>query len=154
MYRNLKEPILTLRKEGKSYKQIVNILKCSIGTVAFHASAEVRRKQVVRCRESRRASAQAFKKKMGGSCVICGYSKCLTALEFHHRDPASKSFKLADAFNGSKKKAVSIKKIESEAAKCVLICANCHREVHAGLTELPASKSGVPVSVKRTDSNY
>lgn len=61
----------------------------------------------------------------GGKCEICGYDKCLNALEFHHVDRETKLFELNLAnFN----KAFDILKIEVN--KCVLVCSNCHRELH------------------------
>lgn len=63
----------------------------------------------------------------GGKCKICGYSKCFAALEFHHIDPTQKNFEPSKAY---KKKWETLKK---ELDKCALLCANCHREVHAGL---------------------
>lgn len=62
----------------------------------------------------------------GGSCSICGYDKCLSALDFHHLDPSKKDFHI------SSKKAYSLKKLKPELDKCILVCANCHREIHAG----------------------
>ena len=68
----------------------------------------------------------------GGKCMICGYDRCLEALDFHHIDPKKKDF-------GSSEKGMtrSWEKIKNEVDKCVLICANCHREVHAGIQQLP-----------------
>jgi len=66
----------------------------------------------------------------GGKCQICGYNKCLQALEFHHLDPKGKDFPLS----GSTKSWDNIKK---ELDKCILLCANCHREIHANITQLP-----------------
>lgn len=67
-----------------------------------------------------------IKEQRGGKCVRCGYSTCLKALEFHHIDPSQKDFtisndhfKLQDAINESK--------------KCILICSNCHKELHDNL---------------------
>ena len=67
-----------------------------------------------------------IKEARGGKCIRCGYNKCLKALEFHHLDPSKKDFtisndhfKLLDAVNESK--------------KCILICSNCHKELHDGL---------------------
>ena len=60
----------------------------------------------------------------GGRCIDCGYSGSTTALEFHHRDPASKEFAISRA-------SASIARVWSEAAKCDLVCANCHRARHA-----------------------
>lgn len=62
----------------------------------------------------------------GGSCQICGYNRNLAVLEFHHKEPEKKSFKL-DVRNLTNRKWESI--IE-EASKCRLLCANCHREEH------------------------
>ena len=63
----------------------------------------------------------------GGCCEVCGYNKCLEALEFHHIDETTKEF----AVSGSTK---SLEKQKREADKCYMLCANCHRELHAGLS--------------------
>jgi 5-methylcytosine-specific restriction endonuclease McrA len=64
----------------------------------------------------------------GGACQLCGYDRCIAALEFHHRDPREKSFALSQ-----RGVARSLEKARAEAAKCVLLCANCHSEVEAGI---------------------
>lgn len=66
----------------------------------------------------------------GGRCQRCGYDRCLGALEFHRLDPAAKDFHLAKA------KLTNFEKVRSELDKCVLLCANCHREEHARLKGL------------------
>ncbi len=73
----------------------------------------------------------------GGKCEICGYDKCDRALSFHHINPKTKSFGLSD--KGLTKAYNTIKK---EIDKCILVCANCHMEIHEGITQLPARKSG------------
>jgi hypothetical protein len=70
----------------------------------------------------------------GGCCRICGYDTCLRGLEFHHVDPATKSF--AISVEGTTR---SLAALRAEAAKCVLLCRNCHAEVEAGVTEVPLS---------------
>lgn len=60
---------------------------------------------------------------LGGKCSICSYNKYIGALEFHHTDPTQKDMTVA----GSGKKWETIKK---EVEKCILVCANCHRELH------------------------
>lgn len=70
----------------------------------------------------------------GGSCRICGYDTCNAALEFHHVDPRAKSF--AISVDGMPR---SIAAMRAEAAKCVLLCRNCHAEVENGVTQLPFS---------------
>lgn len=67
----------------------------------------------------------------GGKCSICGYSKCYSALEFHHLNPSEKDFTIAQ--NSSYK---NMKILKKELDKCILVCANCHREIHAGLIKI------------------
>jgi 5-methylcytosine-specific restriction endonuclease McrA len=65
----------------------------------------------------------------GGECLICGYKKCKRSLTFHHVDP---NFKTHGIIGTSK----SWDKIKKELDKCVLLCSNCHGEVHDGLIDL------------------
>jgi hypothetical protein len=60
----------------------------------------------------------------GGACKHCGYSKYYGALEFHHLDPNEKDF------SWQKLRLRSWDSITSELDKCILLCANCHREEH------------------------
>jgi transposase len=69
----------------------------------------------------------------GGACVTCGFDAYAGALQFHHRDPASKSFEVSR--QGVTR---SLARLRQEARKCVLLCANCHAMVEAGLLHLPA----------------
>ena len=64
----------------------------------------------------------------GGKCEICGYDKYLGALDFHHLDPTQKDFGVA-----AKGYTRSWETIKKELDKCILVCANCHREIHGGL---------------------
>ena len=66
------------------------------------------------------------------ACNICGYNKCKNALEFHHIDPQAKEYSIASFRYTPRNKEVMI----AELKKCVLLCANCHREVHAGVTKI------------------
>lgn len=59
----------------------------------------------------------------GGKCERCGYDKCIDALEFHHLDPSTKESKNLGT-------TAAIAKQKAEADKCILVCANCHREIH------------------------
>ena len=65
---------------------------------------------------------------MGGGCQICGYSAHPGVLDFHHVDPATKSFAISGG--GFSRSWASI---ELELKKCILVCANCHREIELGL---------------------
>jgi cytochrome c553 len=79
----------------------------------------------------------------GGGCAVCGYDRCVVNLHFHHVDPAAKSFALSVA--SGKSLAAS----RREAQKCVLVCANCHGEIEAGLIPSPAqgSRFRVPAGI-------
>ncbi|HET8954098.1 MAG TPA: helix-turn-helix domain-containing protein [Solirubrobacterales bacterium] len=68
----------------------------------------------------------------GGKCVICGYHRCHRALQFHHLDPRTKEFHL-----GHTGVTRSLARSRAEARKCILLCANCHAEVEAGITAVP-----------------
>ena len=62
---------------------------------------------------------------MGEKCCICGYDKCSSALEFHHKNPEEKDFTLSTNAN------ISFARANEEIKKCILVCANCHREIHS-----------------------
>ncbi|MFC1510424.1 hypothetical protein ACFL49_02070 [Candidatus Omnitrophota bacterium] len=62
----------------------------------------------------------------GGKCECCGYDRCIEALEFHHKDASAKDFSISQ-----KGYTRSWQKVVEEINKCILLCANCHREVHA-----------------------
>lgn len=72
----------------------------------------------------------------GGKCCICGYNKCVEALDFHHLDPTQKDFGI-----GAKGYTRAWSKVKEELDKCILVCANCHREIHAGILELDNIKN-------------
>jgi hypothetical protein len=65
----------------------------------------------------------------GGKCIICGYDKYVGALEFHHLNPNEKDFGIA---TGKQDK----EKLKKELDKCVLVCSNCHREIHHGIIKI------------------
>ncbi len=94
-----------VRRDNQAYK----CKKCNVEAVA-------RRRKRVRL---------LLISEAGGQCIRCGYDRCSAALEFHHRDPATKEFPL-----GARGLTMSLKRMQQEAAKCDLLCANCHREKH------------------------
>lgn len=70
---------------------------------------------------------------MGGQCQICSYNKCMNALDFHHIDPKEKEI----SFGKIRANPISINKFIEELKKCILVCSNCHREIHEGITCVP-----------------
>ncbi|HSS42780.1 MAG TPA: helix-turn-helix domain-containing protein [Solirubrobacterales bacterium] len=91
-----------------------------------------KRCRLERVAQRRRTIKRKLVEEAGGKCVICGYSRCQQVLEFHHLDPSLKKFQLSH--NGATR---SLARSRAEARKCVLLCANCHREVEAGITAVP-----------------
>lgn len=91
---------------------------------------------VTRRRHKLKALAVEYK---GGKCIICGYDRCVRALEFHHVNPAEKEFGLSS--RGLTRSWIAIK---HELDKTILLCANCHREVEAG--------ANVPISTHRSSA--
>jgi len=66
----------------------------------------------------------------GGKCCKCGYDKCTEALEFHHLEKSEKEESPSYIIMRW-----SFEKAKKELDKCILVCANCHREIHAAEKE-------------------
>lgn len=175
----MKDEILKLRDEGKTYDEITKILGCSKSTISYHCNNSNRgthnkiaediilgireyyrthtlietseyfnvsvatvqkyseKKQIILTtneKKKRRVESVIKRRKnikllavehKGGKCIKCGYNKCIGALEFHHLDPKEKDFHLS---KGGVTRSWEI--IKKELDKCILVCANCHREIH------------------------
>ena len=111
----------------------MNITKykhCKIHNYVLHVMSSDGR---YRCRPCRVDAVQKRRLKikqqaieyLGGKCKICGYSKYIGSLEFHHRIPENKEFQISAS--------MSWNTILKELNKCDLLCANCHREEHEKL---------------------
>ena len=74
----------------------------------------------------------------GGKCIVCGYDRCIAALEFHHLNPEEKDFSIASS--GTTK---SWDRIKNELDKCICVCANCHREIHNEIISIEEIKRKV-----------
>jgi hypothetical protein len=102
------------------------------GSDGYLRCRRCRAEAVVRRRARVRAALIA---EAGGRCAICGYGDHPAALQFHHVDPATKTFTLRDGDTRS------LARMREEASKCVLLCANCHAQVEAGAADLPLTSS-------------
>lgn len=72
---------------------------------------------------------------LGRKCTVCGYDRCIEALEWHHVDSSTKEITPSKVFSRS------YERIIKELSKCVLLCANCHREEHVRLKDIGNKKS-------------
>ena len=119
-----------LKENGYDLVSVIEMRECP-----YHGLTEyVKRKDGrFRCKKcaleavsnKRRRNKIALVEYKGGKCEICGYDKCIEALSFHHLDPNQKDFGVS---NGDIK---SLETLKREADKCILVCNNCHAELHA-----------------------
>lgn len=69
----------------------------------------------------------------GGRCCVCGYDKCAEVFEFHHLNPSEKEITWGQMRSNIK----GWNLIIVEMRKCIMVCSNCHKEIHAGVTTVP-----------------
>lgn len=121
-----KATIVALRNQGLSYRQIEKATGLARSLICYYLNAASKEKTLTRQRTKRGQFKIDLKLLHGGRCKLCGYNKCLDALDFHHRDAQTKEFGIAYSRRREPKN-----KIFQEALKCDLLCANCHREQHS-----------------------
>ena len=88
----------------------------------YYRCTKCRMDAVSRKRKKIKADLVEYK---GGKCTVCGYDKCIAALEFHHQDHTKKDFSLS-----KKGYTYGLDKAKKEVDKCILVCSNCHRDFH------------------------
>jgi transposase len=118
--------------------------ECRVHGPSVFVIENSRRVRCRKCRQQavvdwRRRTKRKLVEEAGGCCALCGYHRCMAALQFHHVDPAGKAFSMSR--QGVTR---SLRRAREEAGKCVLLCANCHAMVEAGLLDLaaPADHAG------------
>lgn len=121
----MKEQILQLRQEGKTYTEIQKILNCSKGTISYHCGdgqKEKFRKYNQTKKEKNKIWLQTIKDNL--CCAKCGDSRNYV-LDFHHINPLEKDMSVSLLLSkGSRKRVID------EIEKCIVLCSNCHRELH------------------------
>jgi 5-methylcytosine-specific restriction endonuclease McrA len=131
-------PVPLLRQVGRPPAQdsTAQVRRCKRhGWVVFHLYGAAKPGQRWRCKrcvgEAVTRRHQKVKRilvaEAGGCCAVCGYDRCVVNLHFHHVVPADKSFGVTVSSGKS------LDAYRAEARKCVLVCANCHGEIEAGL---------------------
>ena len=125
----MKEQILKLRQQNKTYREIQKILGCSRSLISYYVNPTGKQSHNERQNKNRFTRKIKYKLLMGDKCQICGYDKCLDALQYHHNDPSQKEFDVSSAIWG--KSNATNQQIQDELKKCTLVCANCHFEIHS-----------------------
>jgi len=115
----MKEKIIALRNEGKTYGQIKAQLGCSKSTIAYHVGAGQKEKSRLRQKSGRTAMVKKIREyKESVGCIDCGEMYPHYVLEFDHIDPSTK------VANVSRLR--SWKTAQEEMSKCEVVCGNCH----------------------------
>lgn len=126
-----KENLQVLYDKFKSIKKVAKETGISSGTVFKYVKCDKNKKSssisksdlVINWRKRKKLDLVEYK---GGKCEICGYSKSINALQFHHKNKEEKDFSISG-------KSLSFDKLKKEVDKCILVCANCHIEIHEKL---------------------
>lgn len=110
---------------------MIEIKLCKKHGLTEYSSKNARRTRCKKCLvEAVKLRRKRIKQKavdlFGGRCSECGYNKSLNALQFHHLDPSKKELSIA-----RQSYTRSWEFVKKELDKCVLLCANCHAELHS-----------------------
>lgn len=135
-----KGEILELKEYYKTHTKKETAIKFGVSTATVTKYKECKRKKLTNDerKEKNYQHVKYFRNKIkeraveykGSKCVVCEYDRCIKALEFHHLNPHEKDFTLGSNTNRA------WEKVKSEIDKCVLVCSNCHREIHDGLIDI------------------
>lgn len=138
--KELVEQIRSFYNDGNSCQKTADKFGVGKTTVRSYVDVRPRKKLSETERKKKRVESVVKRRKKikemaiqykGGCCQICRYDKYNGALEFHHLDPNEKDFSL-----GHKGHCTAWEKVKKELDKCILVCANCHREIHGNLIEV------------------
>jgi len=126
------------RREARDAESSTVLERCHRHGLTEHYLDSSGHYRCKRCRTDavirrRRKVKQMLVIESGSRCRICGYDRYSGALEFHHLDPATKSFGLS-----VRGLTPSIATLRTEVQKCILLCSNCHAEVEGGISSISA----------------
>lgn len=117
--------------------------ECSIlGKKEYQKDRKFNYEQVKKWRLLVKKKAVDYK---GGECQVCGYDRCVRSLDFHHLDPTKKDFAISEFKNRK------IEKLKNELDKCILLCSNCHGEVHDGILDVSSIKIDLNIKLEITE---
>jgi len=127
-----KEDIQRLHKEGVTNIDIARQLGCVKSTVSYHLNDNTKKAARDRSRERRIKTKEWFREyTKDDKCLVCSEAESV-CIDYHHIFPEDKVKELSKLVN----EMFSKEKILIELEKCVPLCANCHRKVHANIIDL------------------
>lgn len=121
------EKMHELAAAGESWPKIAKYFGVSEQTIYRRFHPHKAREHVKVAIERQRANKRNLVEYKGGKCLICGYNQCDSALDFHHLKDKD--------FNISRIRSRSLNNLKKEADKTILVCRNCHAEIHSGMHE-------------------
>lgn len=124
------EDVIDFYKNVNSIRKTAEFFNVSVWVIRKYINNDII-KQFKKPKKCKKQAVVDFRRRvkiklveyLGGSCCLCGYNKSIQALQFHHKNPKEKDF----AISG---KSYSFEKMKKEVDKCILICSNCHIEIH------------------------
>ena len=119
-YNELKSIKEVTKELGYSYQTIRKHINLIVNNLTEEEKKKKKSEHVISWRQRAKLKLVDYK---GGECERCGYNKCMKVLGFHHLDPNEKDFNISG-------KSWSFEKLKKEVDKCILVCANCHIEIH------------------------
>jgi DNA-binding CsgD family transcriptional regulator len=120
VFMSKREDIMKLVAKGKTTAEIADIMGISKWTVKYHRSPAIQKK-IPDHRRRLKLKSIAYS---GGQCLKCGYRTAMRSLTFHHIDPTQKEHRIAFG------RSIGWKKQKIELDKTILLCQNCHGELH------------------------
>lgn len=124
------KPLSCFHKRGNGYQSACKDCKAKYSVKRYKEDPTYKAKRKVRAKYDKKRNREFLSRyKKFCKCRICGESEPV-ALDFHHLDPKEKDFAPSNL------KTYSRGTIKREVRKCVVLCSNCHRKVHAGLLSI------------------
>ncbi len=125
--RRVEEPEKVREEKKRDYHKNKHKHKIKVAEYGAQWHEKNRSKRLDYAREKQRAFKAKVVEYLGGHCVVCGLVDELPVYDAHHLDPSQKEFNIT-----TRRAEADWDVVKAELDKCVLLCANCHRKVHAG----------------------
>ena len=129
-----KKKMLEMLESGASNMDIKKSTNISLSTIRKYRKPDQFRTYQLNQRNKATRKKKIWvdlKNERENKCKLCGYNKHPKCLDFHHKDPTTKLFTIAQS------EGRNIDSVYKEADKCILVCKNCHALIHAGVIQIP-----------------